>query len=177
MLDAAVGAERYLLPPARAGETLRGLGITEIVVHRKLLSARALALLDPVFFKLYGAPQRDHAGGVDLYRLSATGPARVPVAETLHDSASPAPEGWLSLADFLAGLTPSGVPAGGAPKAGGPSGGPPTGPPNGAAGGPAGASAAGAPAEDGARRERPPTPVHKGKGPRNGITPGPPTPP
>ncbi len=104
-LDAGLGAERFLIPPARPGETLRGLGIAEIVVHRTLFSPQALALLDPLFFKLYGAPQRDHAGQVDLYRIADAGPTRPPTLEPLHASGGPAPAGWLALPAYLAAMT------------------------------------------------------------------------
>ncbi|MDP2313457.1 MAG: hypothetical protein Q8P41_11170, partial [Pseudomonadota bacterium] len=118
-LDSAVGVERWLLPPTRPGEVLRGLGVTEIVVHRGLFPARALALLDPVLFKLYGAPQRDHAGNVDLYRIATTGSARAPTAETLHPADGPPVNGWLGLSEYLAGVTPTGGTDAAAPTAAG----------------------------------------------------------
>jgi hypothetical protein len=105
-VDVALDTERYLLPPSRPGDTLRGLGITEIVVHRTLFSPRALALLDPVFFKLYGAPQRDHAGHVDLYRIAAAGAVRPPTPETLRVKGAAVPAGWVVLADYLDALSP-----------------------------------------------------------------------
>lgn len=116
----SLGADRLYLPPTRPGEALRGLGITEIVVHRRLFAPDALALLDPLLAKLYGAPQRDHAGEVDLYRVDADGSVRAPLAETLRPNDQPAPNGYLDLGRYLAGLNPAEGPAG-PPLTGGPS--------------------------------------------------------
>jgi hypothetical protein len=106
------GGGGWLMPPTRPGEVLRGLGVTEIVVHRSLFPAQALAVVDPVFYKLYGAPQRDHAGNVDLYRVPVAGPARPPTPETLHPLDGPPTNGWLGIAAYLAGLDPVPVGAG-----------------------------------------------------------------
>ncbi|MDP2309493.1 MAG: hypothetical protein Q8P18_25955 [Pseudomonadota bacterium] len=158
-LDAKSGASRWLMPPARPGDVLRGLGVTEIVVHRSLFPPRALALLDPLLFKFYGAPQRDHAGNVDLYRIRAAGPARPPPAEKLHPLDGPPADGWLSVSEYVAGLEPVAGPADGAAID----------PALAAAPGPApqpspGAAAGAAPAPaPGGSRERPPTPRHPPK--------------
>jgi hypothetical protein len=117
-LNAVAGAGRFLMPPTRPGEVLRGLGVTEVVVHRTLLDAGALAVLDPILLKLYGAPQRDHAGGIDLYRIATTGSARPPAAESLHPSDRPGPKGWLEVSAWLAGFEPPGAAPAGAGEAG-----------------------------------------------------------
>lgn len=150
----SLGADRLLLPPTRPGEVLRGLGVTEIVVHRRLFPPGALALVDPVLFKLYGAPQRDHAGEVDLYRVDATGPVRAPVAESLHGIDDPAPAGWLDLGAYIAGLSPAApvAPAGAGAGAADPEGEAAPAPSDAQIGRPA---AEGAPAEAGGRPRGP----------------------
>ena len=149
-LDVAAGGQRYLLPPTRPGEVLRGLGVTEIVVHRDLFSAEALALFDPVMVKLNGPPQRDHAGNVDSYRVASEGSARPATAETLHPADSPAPRGWLELGPYVAGLTPVGGPATPTPQ--GQPANPPTPPAN--------------PPTRGPKGERPDRPRHPPKAPQ-----------
>jgi hypothetical protein len=175
----ALGADTLLLPPTRPGEVLRGLGITEIVVHRRLFAPGALGLVDPVLAKLYGAPQRDHAADIDLYRVAATGSMRTPTAESLRTIDDAPPPGWLDLGAYLAGLAP----VGGSPPAGAEGAAPPepaaagaVGPPEGAGSAPdaAGRAPGAAPAEgtrgaagdkprkprlpEGSRRQAPPSP-------------------
>lgn len=120
-LDASAGGEPFLIPPSRPGEPLSRLGVSEIVVHRDLFEADALALIDPVFSKLYGPPQRDHGGRIDLYRVRvAVSPDAPPFGEErLRHAGDPDAPGWRTLPDYLATLLPP-VPAGAANNRGKP---------------------------------------------------------
>lgn len=99
-INASLGTERFLLPPSMAGATLAALNITEIVVHRDRFPEAGLAVLDPLLARAYGAPQRDHAGGVDLYRISAM-PLNAPSAERLRRPGEPGANAWRTVADWL----------------------------------------------------------------------------
>lgn len=166
----SLGAEELLLPPTRPGDVLRGLGVTEIVLHRALFAPQHLAVIDPLLARLYGAPQRDHAGQVDLYRVLTEGVVRPPTPEALRRVQGAAPAGWLEVGAWLAGLAgpagPSAPAEGGDLSSGAPGG--PAGPPappgaggagrtpgKGRPGGAAGARPAGSAADS---RQEPPRP-------------------
>jgi hypothetical protein len=118
-IDAELGGDPFLVPSMPPGQTLRRMGVTEIVVHRDRMRGEALAVIDPVFSKLYGAPQRDHAGKLDLYRLRddghelAAGPVN---PERLRRPTDPDILGWRPVSEYLATvLSPTPTPPSGAP--------------------------------------------------------------
>jgi hypothetical protein len=109
-VNAALGGERFLLPPGVPGDAASALGITEIALHRRLFVG-SLAVLDPVFARMYGPPRRDTAGDVDLYRVTGTGKGQV-APTPLRAAGDPAAAGWRTVADYLRSVglaTPGGV--------------------------------------------------------------------
>lgn len=99
-IDAALGDERYLLPPQVPGLTLSTLGISDILIHRSSFSAQALTVLDTVLPRWYGPPQRDLAGDVDRYTLRAdAGPPPIPLP--LRTAGDPQAVGWRTVTDTL----------------------------------------------------------------------------
>ena len=104
-LDIRCGS-RYLVPPGLPGVALAALGVTEIAVHRERYLDETLAVLDPIFSRLYGPPRRDHAGSVDLYHVSRRA-AAAQITGGLHLSGDPAVASWQTLDAFLAGTLPA----------------------------------------------------------------------
>ncbi len=96
----ARGDERAMLPPTPPGAALAGLGVTRVLVHRALYDASALARLDPLLTRLWGPPQRDLVGAVDVYAVPDVAPVRaVPVP--LRRAGDPDAAGWRTLAESL----------------------------------------------------------------------------
>ena len=91
----------WLIPRTEAGNVLRSLGITELVLDRAALSPADLARLDPVLAHLYGPPQRDNAGGIDLGRTATTGARRLSSPPHLRRRGEPGSQGWRTLEEAL----------------------------------------------------------------------------
>lgn len=91
----------WLIPPTEAGAVLRSLGITELVLDRAALNADDLARLDPVLAHLYGPPQRDNAGGIDLWRTATVGTRRLASPPHLRRRGEPGSQGWRTLEEAL----------------------------------------------------------------------------
>jgi hypothetical protein len=77
------------------------LGVTDLVVDRHALPAAALARLDPVLALLHGAPQRDHAAGIDVYRVPPPAGASVVALPIVRGEAGASGEGWRTVAELL----------------------------------------------------------------------------
>lgn len=96
------------IAPTEAGVVLRALGITELVLDRAAVDATELARLDPVLARLYGPPQRDVAGHVDLWRIDPLGEAQLPTPPYLRRADQAGSQGWLTLEALLKAGRPSG---------------------------------------------------------------------
>ena len=94
--------EGWLIPQTEPTTTLRAMGITELVLDRQALTKADLAKLDPVLARLYGVPQRDVAGRIDLWRIDPGGKARLADSPYLRKAGMPGADSWRTLEELLA---------------------------------------------------------------------------
>lgn len=94
------GSPFLLLPPARPGEVVAGLGVTAVVVVRDRVGVEGMALLDPLLRAALGPPARDLVAGVDVYHLDPR-EGGVPGPTRLFAAGDRPPPHWLPLEDWL----------------------------------------------------------------------------
>lgn len=99
--NAQVESERWAVPPAGPASVFRELGVVGVIVDRSDSAPGTLALLDLLMAKAFESPQRDLAGGVDLYAPSREDPEGFPVGALPLTEVGDAPPDWRAPDEYL----------------------------------------------------------------------------
>jgi hypothetical protein len=100
-LDAIYGLSTWLIPPSRPGSGLVALGITQLIIWRERVPESALELLDALYPRWFGAPQKDQEAGMDLYQVPLGPATPIDATMSLHRSGEAGLNGWKNANEYL----------------------------------------------------------------------------